>query len=110
MQVPPPLHAAENAATGKLVGPTNVEFAGVVKSAWNFHRSSELVLKATKKFGEPAGGAALPSRSDGSSPPYTLLSWKQICDAAVAAIIALRLNAQARPPTKVLPLNMLKLT
>jgi len=74
MQVPPP-QAGLNGATGTFVGPVNLLFAGVVKSAWNFHRLSELLPKFMKKAGDPAGGATLPSRSAGSSPPYAVLSW-----------------------------------
>src|SRR6185312_2631628 len=38
IHVPPPEHAAVNDATGMVVGPTNVELVGVVKSTWNFQR------------------------------------------------------------------------
>jgi hypothetical protein len=66
--VPPP-HADVKAATGMLVGPVSVALAGVVKSAWNFQRFSELVPKFMRKFGDPAGGAMVPSRSEGRTPP-----------------------------------------
>src|SRR5258708_383989 len=110
MQVPPPPQAALKAATGILVGPLKVEFAGVAKSTWNFQRSREVELlsKARKKLGDPAGGAVDPSRSEGSRPPKELLSWKQTCVAGIPARIAALSKAHARPPTKVLPLNMLK--
>ncbi len=42
MQLPPPEHAAVNAATGMLVGPVKVELAGVAKSTWNFQRLPEV--------------------------------------------------------------------
>ena len=74
MHVPPPLQAVTNAATGMLVGPVNVELAGVAKSTWNFHRLSELLPKLRKKLGEPKGGAIDPSRSDGNRPPKAELS------------------------------------
>jgi hypothetical protein len=66
--VPPP-QASLKAATLKEVGPIKVEFAGVVKLTWNFHRFRRFVPKLSKKFGEPAGGTVAPSRSDGSKPP-----------------------------------------
>ena len=69
MHVPPPEQAALKAATGMLVGPVKVVLAELAKSTWNFHRFSEFAPKFMKKFGEPAGGAVMPSRSDGSKPP-----------------------------------------
>ena len=71
-------HARVKAATGIAAGPVNVELAGVVQSTWNFHRSSTVVVKPTKKAGEPAGGDTEPSRSEGSSPSGVALEvvWK----------------------------------
>src|SRR5262249_30435341 len=76
MHVPPPPHAGENAATGIVVGPVSVEFAGVAQSVWNLHSSREFVPKLTRSFGEPAGGGVDPSRSEGKRPPYAEVSWK----------------------------------
>src|SRR5581483_1466 len=42
----PPLQSGVNEATAKLVGPVNVEFAGVAKSTWNFHIRRALVVKS----------------------------------------------------------------
>src|SRR5258708_14266744 len=106
-QVPPP-HSAPKAVTGITVGPVNVELAGVVKSTWNLNRFRLLLPKNIRKLGEPAGGAVVPSRSEGSSPPTELPSWKHTCVAAAPLSMAVRLYAQASEPTKLLPLNILK--
>lgn len=45
-QVPPLVQASLNGCTAKLVGPVNVEFAGVVQSTWNLHRLSVLATDA----------------------------------------------------------------
>src|SRR5258708_28813412 len=103
MQARPP-QAAVNGATGMLVGPVSVLFAGVVQSTWNFHSLSEFEPKLSMKLGEPAGGAIVPSRSDGSTPPKLELSWKHCCVAAVPLSIALRSKAQSLAPPKVCPL------
>ena len=47
MQAPPPLHAGENEATGIVVGPVSVVFAGVVQSTWNFQSCRTFVPKLT---------------------------------------------------------------
>src|SRR5258706_15766294 len=101
IQVPPPEQAALNAATAILVGPVKVVFAELAKSTWTFHRLSELAPKFMKKFGEPAGGAVVPSRSEGSKHPKLLLSWKHCCVAAQPANIAVRSRAQTLLPAKV---------
>src|SRR5215469_14388640 len=41
-----PPQASAKGATAMLVGPVKVEFAGVAKSTWNFHRFSEFVPKS----------------------------------------------------------------
>ena len=82
------MHAAVNAATGMFVGPVRVEFAGVLKSTWNFHRFNEFVSKFRKKFGDPAGGSVDPSRSDGNRPPKDEVKWKHTCVAADPARMA----------------------
>src|SRR5216684_3838263 len=106
MHAPPP-QASLNVATARLVGPVNVELFVFVKSTWNFQRLSEFVPKFRKNSFEPAGGAVAPSRSAGSNPPKLELSWKHTAVAALPARIAALFNAQARPPTNELPLNML---
>ena len=45
MHVPPPLQAAENAATGMLLGPEKVDAAGFVQATWNFQRLRAFVPK-----------------------------------------------------------------
>src|SRR5258708_27112573 len=81
VQVAPP-QSVEKAATGMTVGPVKVELAGVAKSTWNLKRFRLLDPKNTRKFGSPAGGAVVPSRSAGSRPPTLLPCWKQTCVAA----------------------------
>src|SRR5258708_8409156 len=71
MQVPPP-QSVEKAATGMTVGPVKVELAGVAKSTWNLKRFRLLDPKNTRKFGSPAGGAVVPSRSAGRTAPPPL--------------------------------------
>src|SRR4029077_8011541 len=73
MHVPPPPQAALKDATGMLMGPVNVVFAGVAQSTWNFQRFSLFAPKFKMSLGAPAGGSVAPSRSDGSRPPYELL-------------------------------------
>src|ERR1043165_7965033 len=87
MHVPPPLHAGVNAATERLVGPVIVVFAGVVQSTWNFQSCNWLVPKLSMKFGSPVGGAVGPSRSEGRTDPYVLLSVKHCWVAAWPASI-----------------------
>ena len=65
----PPLQAGEKDATGIVVGPVSVMFAGVVQSTWNFHSCRLFDPKSSRKFGEPAGGGVDPSRSEGSRLP-----------------------------------------
>ena len=81
MQVPP-AQAGEKAATGSVVGPVSVEFAGVVQSTWNFHSWRLFVAKLTTKPGEPLGGGVEPSRSAGSRLPNVRASKKHCCVAA----------------------------
>src|SRR5437879_12386752 len=100
MQSPPP-HARENAATGIEVGPPNVELPGVVQSTWNLHRRSAPEAKPTKKLGEFAGGASIPSRSDGRAAFGVSLAvvWKHCIVADNPLSIRTRSNAHARTPT-----------
>src|SRR5437763_13580955 len=67
MQVPPP-QASENGSVASVVGPANVELAGVPKSTWNWNtaRLSAPAPSEETRSGEPAGGGVAPSRSDGS--------------------------------------------
>src|SRR5439155_1200948 len=110
MHVPPPLQAGENAATGIDVGPVMLVFAGVVQSTWNFQSWSAFVPKLSRKFGRPAGGAVVPSTSDGNRLPNVLLRVTHCCVAAWPASIFVRSNAQTSGPRNDVPLalNMLK--
>src|ERR671934_1139888 len=76
MHVPPPLQAAEKDATGIVVGPDRLEFAGVVQSTWNLQSKRLFVPKLRTKFGDPLGGGVVPSRSEGSRLPYEVLKVK----------------------------------
>src|SRR5947209_3455547 len=104
IQVPPPLQAAAKAATGMLVGPDSVAVPAVKLTLEIFQRLTELEPKLRKNSGEPAGGGVAPSRSAGSTPPKLLLNWKQICVAAVPAIIEARSKAHNLEPPKLEPL------
>src|SRR3954454_1096085 len=86
----PPAQAGENDATGIIVGPVRAEFAGVAQSTWNFQSSRLLVPKLAMKFGDPAGGAFGPSRSDGRRPPNVVLRVKHCCVAAAPVSIFAR--------------------
>ena len=86
----PPLHNGVNAVTGIAVGPVKVELAGVAKFTWNLKRLRLFVPKNTRKFGDPAGGAVVPSRSAGSRPPTDEPCWKQTWVAGCPLSMALR--------------------
>src|SRR5215831_11947915 len=103
MQVPP-LQAVEKAATAMFVGPPSVAVPLVKLGLEMVNTSSELVLKSTKYSGDPAGGAVLPSRSAGRTPPKLVLNWKQIWVAGLPASIEVRSKAQSLGPAKVCPL------
>src|SRR5712692_6965237 len=107
MQAPPPLHAGENAATGRLVGPDRVVFAELVQSTWNRQTFKELLPKFTNTLAAPVGGGVEPSRSDGRSPPKLELNWKHCCVATPPANIEVRSYAHTCAPTNTL-VNMLK--
>ena len=101
------LQGAVNAATpGREFGPVRVELLGAVKSTWNFHRFSAFAVVSTfmRKFGAPAGGGVAPSRSEGKRLSKALESWKHTrAGAAEPVNIALRSNAHASGPMKLLP-------
>src|SRR5947207_7262179 len=99
----PPLQARLNAATGMFAGPVSVVLALFAQSTWNFQRFSEFDPKFMMKLGDPAGGALLPSRSDGRRPPKLDPSWKHCCVAAAPDNIALRFRAQTFEPANELP-------
>src|SRR5690349_4359435 len=104
----PPLQAAANAATGRLVGPVIVPVPFVKFRFETFHRFSEFVLKLRKYSGDPAGGGVVPSTSAGSTPPNAVESWKQICVAGCPASMDVRSRAHSLAPPKDAPLlNML---
>src|SRR5689334_16381660 len=97
-------HGAVNGATAPIaIGPVKVEFFVFAKSAWNFQRYSALEAGSTfiKKFGEPGGGGADPSRSDGSRLANPLLGLKQTnVGAETPPTMAERSNAHASGPRK----------
>src|SRR5262245_52539250 len=103
----PPLQALVNAVTGMLVGPVNVELAGVAQSTWNFQRLSELAPMLTRKLGEPFGGGVEPSRSEGKRLSKVELSCTHCAVAGAPVSIAARSNAHTRAPIFVFPWNML---
>src|SRR5260370_17025785 len=75
MQVPP-LQGSVNAATGTLMGPVRVEFAGVVQLTEKRQTFNELLPKLMNGSGVPdAGRLATPSRSAASPPPYLEETW-----------------------------------
>src|SRR5436189_3378519 len=83
-----------------VVGPLKVELLGLAKSTWNFQScSAPLRSSSIRKLGEPAGGPAPPSRSEGSRLYSVVASVKhtRAGDAAPASI-AVRANAQASGP------------
>src|SRR5437867_3503420 len=100
-------HGAVNGATpGMEIGPKKVEFLGFAKSTWNFQRFNAPVAVSTfmTKFGEPAGGAIAPSRSEGSRLANALVSWKHTnAGAATPCVMAMRSHAHVSAPVKVLP-------
>src|SRR3954469_11769281 len=109
MHAPPLRHASVKPAIGITVGPVNVLRVGVAKSTWNLNRLSELVVAMPmKKFGDPAGGAVAPSRSEGRRLATLEGCWKQTWVAGAPASMAVRLYAHASAPTNEL-VKMLKL-
>src|SRR5215471_21576382 len=103
MQVPP-LQAAANAATGRLVGALMVPVPLVKFRFETVHRFSEFVPKLRKYSGEPAGGGVRPSRSAGSTPPKAFVNWKQTCVAGCPASMEVRSSAHNLEPAKAEPL------
>src|SRR4051812_6461051 len=100
-----PLHASLKGGTARWAGPMSVVFAGAVQSTWNLHRASPPVeLRATRGFGEPAGGGSAPSRSAGSNPPTgcpASVVKKHCWVAGAPASILARSYAHTLAPTKV---------
>ena len=71
MQVPDVPQAVVWAATVISVGPVNVEFAGVVQSAWKCQVASVVLVepRPTTVLSSPDGGSVEPSRSAARIPP-----------------------------------------
>src|SRR3954464_3885268 len=124
MQFRVPPHRARielNAATGIVLAKTKEEFAGVLKSAINFHKVNAscgapngplLSIEPTKYAGLPAGGGVMPSRSAGSNPSPILYGVAPggtrneiTCGLGLPASIWVRLNAYAPTPTNATPLE-----
>src|SRR5215204_1308085 len=98
MQAPPP-QALLNAATpATLVGPVSVPVPAPQLTE-NRQNWTAVLVKLIKRFGEPAGGSVVPSRSAGSRlwPPVVLT---QACRAAPPTSIWARSKAHT-----VLPVN-----
>src|SRR5258708_35602764 len=100
----PPLQAAAKAATEILVGPVNAPVPLVKLIFDTCHKFSELLPKLRKYAGAPAGGAVVPSMSEGSTPPKAFVNWKQTCVAGCPASMDVRSMAHNFDPAKVLPL------
>jgi len=78
------------AASASVVGPVNVELFGFAKLTWNLQRcSAPSTSRFMRKFGEPAGGAVAPSRSDGRRLYSVVARLKQTAE---------RLLGERRPP------------
>src|SRR5829696_3625393 len=103
----PPLHALLNAATpATFVGPVRVPVPAVQLTEYRQNWTAVLV-KLIRKFGDPAGGSVVPSRSAGSRlwPPVVLT---QACRADAPISILSRSKAQTVLPVNEWPLrNML---
>ena len=79
MQAPPLVQAVVNPGTVSVVGPVKVLAVGLAKLAWNLKTLSVVVdWRFTRNAGDPAGGAALPSRSDGKALAMLEVGPKQI--------------------------------
>src|SRR5689334_15951904 len=107
MQVPPP-QALLNAATpATAVGPVRVPVP-VPQLTANLQKLTAVDVILIRKFGEPAGGKVVPSRSAGSRLWFALLVIAHACLAAPPTNICARSKAQTWLPTKLAPLrNML---
>src|SRR5215217_2320980 len=106
MQAPPP-HARLNAATPETaVGPVSVAFLAAQFTAKRQKLIVVLVM-LINRFGEPAGGKVVPSRSAGSRlAPAVVLT--HACRAAPPTSICARSKAHTVLPVKLAPLrNML---
>src|SRR5437899_1953503 len=103
MQVPPP-QTSLKLATEIAVGPVKVELLGLLKSTWNLKRFNVLgAEKVRKKFGSPAGGAVVPSRSEGNRLATLEPCWKQTMLAAPPLSINGRSKAQGFAPVNTIP-------
>src|SRR5215471_1905464 len=105
MQVPLLPQASLNAFTASVVGPVNVELAGVVKSTWNWNAASVLALAPSDRsvLGSPEGGSMLPSRSAGSRLETLVGALNETLVAGWPASIAERSRAATLDPRKVVP-------
>src|SRR5262245_38526333 len=108
-------HGATNGATAAIeVGPAKVELLGVAKSTWNCHRFNVPATGSMSitKFGEPAGGSAAPSTSEGRRLEYAAFRLKHTkggaCTPASMAVLS---HAHTSGPTNVSePVKMFHVT
>src|ERR1043166_985243 len=103
----PPLQAWVNAVTARVVGPVSAGFAAVVQSTWNFQSCSALGPRLTRKFGDPAGGGVVPSRSDGNRLSKSAPTCTHCAVAGRPLSIAARSSAHTIAPSDVFPENRL---
>src|SRR5258708_1658283 len=105
MHVPLVPHASVKAFTASVVGPVNVELAGVVKSTWNFRAAG--VWGAARGegsgLGPPAGGGVALSRSDASRLDTLVGALNDTIVAAWPASICERFRAATLVPRNVVP-------
>src|SRR6476659_5886587 len=106
MQTPPP-HARLNAATPETaVGPVSVPVPAAQFTAKR-QKLIDVLVMLINRFGEPAGGSVVPSRSAGSMLAAAVVL-THACRAAPPASIWARSNAHMVLPVKLAPLrNML---
>src|SRR6185369_332184 len=106
MQTPPPQARLKPATPAMFVGPVSVPVPAVQLTEKRQNWTAVLV-KRSRRFGEPAGGKVVPSRSEGSRlAPAVVLA--QACRAIAPVSILSRSNAQTVLPVNERPfLNML---
>src|SRR6185503_13398396 len=102
-QVPPPQARLKAATPDTAVGPVSVPVPAPQLTA-NLQKLTADVVILIRKFGEPAGGNTLPSRSAGSRLWCDVLVLAHACLATPPTSICARSSAQTVFPWKLLPL------
>src|SRR5215469_13915221 len=105
MQVPLLPQASLKEFTASVLGPVNVELAGVVKSTWNWNAASVFALAPSERsvLGSPAGGSMLPSRSAGRRLETLVGALNEMLVAVWPASMAERSSAATLVPRKAVP-------